>query len=34
MDFADVLGDGGFGEIEGEDSGDDNQELQMFGLNT
>ena len=34
MDFADLLGDGGFGEYdpEGEQAGD--QELQMFGLNT
>ena len=34
MDFADVLGDGGFGEIELGDDQAQSQDLQMFGLNT
>jgi hypothetical protein len=34
MDFSDMLGDGGFGEFDPEGENQEQQELQMFGLNT
>ena len=37
MDFGDILGDGGFGELDGQENGDGSglqSDLFMFGLNT
>ena len=34
MDFADMLGNGGFGELDPDGDQAEDQDLQMFGLNT